>query len=117
MSQWPSNRETVVEALIPITLFLSIAMVLILRPVTRKLGGLIEVITLERTRAAAADRAVGDAVDARTAQALEHVGRRLELIEERLDFTERLVAAGRIADVRTGATRVAARREGGRAEV
>jgi hypothetical protein len=105
-----------VEELIPITLFMCIAMVLILRPVTRKLGGLIEVITLERSRAIAANRAVDDAVDARTAQALEHVARRLELIEERLDFTERLVTAGRIADVRSGSPRPTALREGGRRE-
>jgi hypothetical protein len=80
------------EVLIPITFFISFAAVLILRPVTKRLGGLLETASLER-------REVGPApeTEQRTLALLEQVNRRLELIEDRLDFTERLVANGRPA--------------------
>jgi hypothetical protein len=76
-----------VEALIPITMFMCIAAVLILRPVTKKLGGLLEAITRDRT-----DARTQDATSARTIALLEHINRRLDLMEERVDFTERLVS-------------------------
>jgi hypothetical protein len=76
-----------VEALIPITLFMCIAGVLVLRPITKKLGGLIEATARERVQAR-----TDDAADARIMLLMEQMARRLELIEERLDFTERLVA-------------------------
>jgi uncharacterized protein (DUF2384 family) len=77
-----------VEALIPISMFMSIAAVLILRPLTKKLGGLLEVLTLERTQSRAADN-----TGARTLALLEHINRRMDLMEERVDFTERLVSS------------------------
>jgi hypothetical protein len=76
-----------VEVLIPITLFMCIAGVLVLRPITKKLGGLIEATARERVQAR-----TDDAADARIMLLMEQMARRLELIEERLDFTERLVA-------------------------
>jgi hypothetical protein len=77
-----------VETLIPITFFLSVAGVLILRPVTRQLGGLLEAMTRDRS-ALRAD----DAQAARMATLMEHMSRRMDAIEERLDFTERLLSA------------------------
>jgi hypothetical protein len=76
-----------VEALIPITMFMCIAAVMILRPVTKKLGGLLEAISRDRTQARAED-----ANTTRVVALMEHMHRRLDHLEERLDFTERLVS-------------------------
>lgn len=76
------------EALIPISMFMCIAAVMILRPITKKLGGLIEVMTRDRAQVP-----VQDATGERTVALLEHMNRRMELMEERLDFTERLVSS------------------------
>jgi hypothetical protein len=78
------------EVLIPITLFLSIAAVLILRPLTRRVGVLLEALARQKQEEAALDR---DGASLR--RALEEVSRRLELVEERLEFTERLVESTR----------------------
>jgi hypothetical protein len=77
-----------VEALIPITMFVCIAAVLVLRPITKRLGGLIEATTRERMQARS-----NEAADAQLVLIMEQMARRLDLIEQRLDFTERLVAA------------------------
>lgn len=74
------------EALIPISFFFSIAAVLILRPISRKLGLLLEAMSRERAGIRA-----DDGTAARTLALMEQMNRRLELMEERLDFTERLV--------------------------
>jgi hypothetical protein len=76
-----------VEALVPISLFMSVAAVLILRPITRRIGGLIDVMTRERMQGRA-----DDGSDARVVALLDHVSRRLDTMEERIDFTERLVS-------------------------
>jgi hypothetical protein len=75
-----------VEALIPITFFMSVAAVLILRPITKKLGSLLELMTRERTQVRNTE-----VTDARVVSLLEHMSKRLDAMEERLDFTERLV--------------------------
>lgn len=75
------------EELIPISMFMCIAAVMILRPITKKLGGLIEAITIDRTQSRAQDNS-GE----RTLALLEHINRRMDLMEERVDFTERLVS-------------------------
>jgi hypothetical protein len=77
-----------VEFLVPITLFMCIAGVLVLRPITKKLGALIEVTAREKALARN-----DDAANAHVMLLMEQMARRLELIEERLDFTERLVAS------------------------
>jgi hypothetical protein len=74
--------------LIPIVLFLCVAAVLILRPITRRLGMLIEQVVRER-QAPAASIADVRAMHA----AVEQLGARLERMEERLDFTERLISS------------------------
>jgi hypothetical protein len=80
------QQEAVVEALVPMTMFVCIAAVLVLRPISKRLGGLIEAATRERTQARH-----DDTNNARVMLLLEQTARRIELIEERLDFTERLV--------------------------
>ncbi|HSJ14759.1 MAG TPA: hypothetical protein VK939_10090 [Longimicrobiales bacterium] len=82
------------EELIPMTMFVCIAMVMILRPISKRIGALLEVMTRERLQPPAAP-AVPDPQLARIASLLENVGRRMDLMEERLDFTERLVGSTR----------------------
>jgi hypothetical protein len=78
------------EELIPITMFLCIAAVAILRPVSTKLGGLLEAMTRERSASNT------DAAElTRVRVAMEHIAKRMDLMEERLDFTERLLHSGR----------------------
>lgn len=78
------------EELIPITMFLCIAAVAILRPVSTKLGGLLDAMTRERSTNNT------DAAElARVRVAMEHIAKRMDLLEERLDFTERLLQSGR----------------------
>lgn len=76
------------EELIPIFLFLSVAAVLILRPVTKRLGLLLEAIAKSK---------MGTPADATTELTrirgtLEQMSKRLDLMDERQDFTERLVS-------------------------
>ena len=78
------------EELIPITMFLCIAAVAILRPISTKLGGLLEAMTRERTVSRSDDTEM-----ARVRVVVEHIAKRMDLMEERLDFTERLLASGR----------------------
>lgn len=78
------------EPLIPIALFFCAAAVLILRPVTARLGNLFDAMAREK-------RAVqpGESAElARLRNVLEHMSGRLDLLEERLDFTERLLSSG-----------------------
>lgn len=81
------------EELIPIALFLTVGAVAILRPLTTRVGKLLEAMARERT--AALRPPTDDADSARLRAAIEHFGRRLDLMEERLDFTERLLSSGR----------------------
>lgn len=80
------------EFLIPISLFFSVAAVLILRPLTKQLGRFLEALTRERTHAPPALQISQDTDSARTLLLLEHVVKRLDAVEDRLDFTERLVS-------------------------
>jgi len=83
------------EELIPIIMFLCIAAVLILRPLTKRLGLVIEQMVK--------DRQVGRAEQAeisRLQAEIDYLSKRLNLVEERAEFTERLVGASR----RMGAT-------------
>ena len=80
--------------LIPIFLFMAFAAVLILRPISKKLGVLIEAMARERSAPAATpERGLTDAQVERITSVLERMGARLDLIEDRLEFTERLVDA------------------------
>lgn len=80
------------EEFIPIAMIFSIAAVLILRPVTKRLGLLLEALARERhgVAAPAARGAVDERYLARMTQLLEQLNTRMELIEDRVDFVERL---------------------------
>jgi hypothetical protein len=78
------------EALIPIVFFLTIGGVMILRPITKRLGLLIEVLAKERQ--SRLDRP-DDARFDRLGRVLEQLDTRLDRMEERLDFNERLLSS------------------------
>lgn len=83
------------EALVPIVFFLCVAGVLILRPISTKLGKLLEQMSRDRQSGGG-----GDAAElTRVRVVMEHLSRRLELLEERLDFTERLIGNTRRAQL------------------
>lgn len=82
------------EELIPIYLFMCIAGVLILRPVTKKLGLLIEALAKERMAGVEARPTPAGQEDAqveRIASALDRLNSRIDLMDERMGFVERLV--------------------------
>lgn len=76
-------------ALVSITFFLSVAGVIILRPISKRLGEYLLEAQLERK---------GGRVEAveleRIRGVLEQMNGRLELLEQRVDFTERLLESG-----------------------
>lgn len=89
------------EELIPIALFLCVAGVLILRPITRPLGRYLD--SLARERRAPDPTPNPDRQLRRMTDLLEHVAGRIDLIEDRVQFMERLVE-GRDRSRRDGPT-------------
>lgn len=90
--------EDLIPMVISVSLFFSIAAVLIFRPLSKRLGDVIGVLAQSRSAAAAAVPKADDGETIRLRATVEHLTARLELMEERLDFTERLLAAsGRAA--------------------
>ena len=80
------------EELIPIFMFMCIAGVLILRPISKKLGVLIEAFARDRMPVQASPvRAVDDAHLIRITAALERLNTRIDLIDDRIGFMEQLV--------------------------
>lgn len=79
------------EELIPIFLFLVIGGVLILRPVTKKLGLLIEALAKERMSGHAHERALDPVQLERITTALDRLNSRMDTIDDRMGFMERLV--------------------------
>lgn len=79
------------EELVPIILFMSIAGVLILRPVTKKLGLLLEAFARERMGQAGRPAALDEAQIERITIALDRLNNRLDLVDDRITFMERLV--------------------------
>ncbi len=73
--------------LLGMTGMLTVGGVLILRPIATKLGALLEVMAREKAQMPAQD-------DRRLVDTLEMTNQRLALLEERLDFTERLLGRG-----------------------
>ena len=90
------------EFMIPITMFICIAAVMILRPITKRLGKLIDVIAREREQQLRAPS--GELPLARVTTLLESVSQRLDRIEDRMDFVERL-GDGRTASRTAGLVR------------
>jgi hypothetical protein len=81
--------EDVMVGLVSITFFLSVAGVIILRPITRRLGEYLLESRLDRRGSRLEESEL-----ARIRGLLERMNGRLDLLEDRLDFTERLLAPG-----------------------
>ena len=79
------------EELIPIFLFMCVAGVLILRPVTKKLGLLIEAMAKERMGQGHAVRGLDDTQLERITVALERLNTRIDRVDDRMSFMEHLV--------------------------
>lgn len=80
------------EELIPIFLFMCIAGVLILRPVTKKLGLLIEALAKERmANTRQVQGGLDDAQLERITVALERLNTRIDRVDDRMNFMEHLV--------------------------
>lgn len=83
------------EEFIPIFMFMCIAGVLILRPVTKKLGLLIEALAKERLAGVhARDISSGGLSEThveRMANALDRLNSRIDHIDDRIGFMERLM--------------------------
>jgi len=78
--------EFVAPMIVSIVLILTVGGVVLLRPLARRLGALLDVMVLEKSRMSGMeDRSLGDAIEA--------MNDRLALLEERQDFTERLIAS------------------------
>lgn len=77
------------EELIPIVLFMSVAAVLIFRPLTTRIGKVIE-------RSHAEKQAVPDGQIQRIMQLLERLVDRMDRLEDRVDFTERMLERQRV---------------------
>jgi hypothetical protein len=80
-----------VEELIPIFFFMCVAGVLILRPVTKKLGLLIEAMAQERKAQVRPARDIDEATLERITVALERLNARIDRVDDRIDFMEHLV--------------------------
>jgi len=78
--------EFVAPMIVSIVLILTVGGVVLLRPLARRLGALLDVMVLEKSKMSGMeDRTIGDAIEA--------MNDRLSLLEERQDFTERLIAS------------------------
>lgn len=78
--------------MVPITGILTIGTVMILRPITREMGGLLQAMTQERRLRAAPAPAAPDMAQVR--DLLANIDSRLSLMEERQDFAEALISGG-----------------------
>lgn len=85
-----THGDQPMEELIPIVMFLCIAAVMILRPLTKRIGLVIEQMARDRQSSRADQKEI-----ARLQAEIDYLSKRLSLVEERADFTERLVGASR----------------------
>ena len=79
------------EELIPIIFMLMVGSVLILRPLTKKLGLLMEALAKERLAKNEAPRGLDEGQMLRLTSALERLNSRVDLIDDRINFMEQLV--------------------------
>ena len=90
--------EFIAPMIVSVVLVLTVGGVVLLRPVTKRLGALLDVMVLEKSRSSRID-------DGRLLETIDTLNDRLSLLEERQDFTERLIGRG-------GSTEQAERDEG-----
>jgi len=72
------------------TICFSVAGVLVLRPISKRIGDLLSAMAQERKGGRTSDVEV-----AQLRATLESVNARMTLLEDRLDFTERLLSSGK----------------------
>lgn len=82
------NPNDVAPMVMAITLFLVVGGVILLRPITKRLGSLLEVMTQQKR-----ERVAG-AEDPELRRYVANLESRLSLLEERQNFTEALLASG-----------------------
>lgn len=97
MIQGP-NPDLIAPVVVSIAFFVSTAAVLIFRPLTKRIGDRIAASKQPPPSVARPDPL--ELVELR--QALEDTSARLERLEQRLDFTERLLSGPRAAGARAG---------------
>ncbi|NNF28121.1 MAG: hypothetical protein HKN73_12925 [Gemmatimonadetes bacterium] len=85
--EWNVEWEFIAPMIMGGVLFLTIGGVLVLRPIATRLGSLLEVMA--RERAALPPEEIRHLRDT-----METINQRLSLMEERQDFTERLLGRG-----------------------
>ena len=78
--------------MVPITAILTTGTVMLLRPISKELGGLLQAMTQERKLRAAPAPATPDMTQVR--DLLSTIDSRLSLMEERQDFAEALLSGG-----------------------
>ncbi len=81
--------EEFAPMLVAVTMILTTGAVLLLRPVAKRLGDLLELMAKQRTGE------LKEPGSERLNTLLEAIDTRLGLVEERLDFTDSLLQAGR----------------------
>ena len=84
--------EFIAPMIVSVVLILTVGGVALLRPVAKRLGALLDVMVLEKTRSSKAG-------DGRLVESIETLNDRLSLLEERQDFTERLISDGGTTEV------------------
>lgn len=84
--------EFIAPMIVSVVLILTIGGVALLRPVAKRLGALLDVMVMEKTRVSQAD-------NGRLLETIETLNDRLSLVEERQDFTERLISGGGATEV------------------
>lgn len=77
----------IAPVIVGVTFIVSVAGVLILRPIAKKLGALFEAMALDRTHKADAQEV------ARLTDAVSRLTDRIETLEDRQDFNERIMAS------------------------
>lgn len=77
--------EMVAPMVVMIVLTLTVGGVMVLRPIAKRLGNLIEVITREKLEGGERDQV------AHLRDVLDTMNQRLQLLEERQEFTDRLL--------------------------
>ena len=80
--------DVVAPMIVAIVLFLTIGGVLVLRPIAKQLGNFLEMYQRDRTEGLESEVH-------RVRDLLESMNARLQLMEERQDFTERLLGEGK----------------------
>jgi hypothetical protein len=81
------------EFMIPIVMFICIAGVAVLRPITKPLGRYLD--SLARERMGAGERGLRDRGLERVTDLLDRLNTRIDMLEERMQFAERLADGSR----------------------